>query len=523
MVSTFVLSTSTVSAGQDVCTWTGAASGDTNNAANWSGCDNSTLPEDGDDLSFPASPTTTNITWNSTVTPRHITVDDSDYVFGGTQIILSGTLNVFADVTFGSTIIFQNATGQTGLNVQSASIPTFSSGMTYNVTGTGFGRIFTTNSTLNLPALTGVAPNFYIAGNPSVSNRVFNLASGGTLTVSGTMYVRDANVVCASSDCFGNANNAITLESASAGYSSFIHVNTPSFSYDVTANDFANPGNGRGLRIMQNATLSGDFTTTTTARVDIDSGVTATFSGTINNNAIIDVNGAGSASSRAIFSGDTTGSSQIALTNVTGLFNGTNSNVSSYVYLFSDSVVGGTGTALGGIHAAAANASTIAPGTSPGCLSSSYYTGNSLSSFAVEIAGTIACSGYDRLTLSGAATLNNVGFTLSATGGPYAAGTVFTIIQAGSVAGTFSGLADGATVTAGGQNFRINYTATAVTLTALATTTTTTTSDTESLVDAGTALPAILLAAGTLSILALSTLKVRTRKAYSAISHAPRR
>jgi hypothetical protein len=46
-------------------------------------------------------------------------------------------------------------------------------------------------------------------------------------------------------------------------------------------------------------------------------------------------------------------------------------------------------------------------------------------------------------------------------------GTVFTILTATSVSGTFNGLADGAVVTVSGVSYRINYTATAVTLTKL--------------------------------------------------------
>jgi hypothetical protein len=48
-----------------------------------------------------------------------------------------------------------------------------------------------------------------------------------------------------------------------------------------------------------------------------------------------------------------------------------------------------------------------------------------------------------------------------------AVGTQFTILTAGSISGTFSGVADGDTVTADGVSFRVNYTATTVVLTTL--------------------------------------------------------
>ncbi len=456
----------TASAAQDTCTWTGATDGDIDDATNWTGCDNGTLPEDGDDLDFPIGVTTYAINWNLPVTPRHITVDSSTYEFDGTQIILSGTLNAFSSATYNSTVIFQNNTGQTGLNVQSGT-PVFNAGITFNVTGSGFVSIFTTSSILNLPAMSGTTPNLYIRGNPTAPVERYNLASGNTFTATNT-YISDAEAICSSVDCFGNASNTVTVADAGVSTYSQLTIDTPAFGYGIIANNFGATDLGQRIRVMQDATLSGDFTATSLATVNIDSGATATFSGAINNNAIVDVHGSSSSSSQAVFTGDATGGSQIALTNVTGLFNGTNSNISSYVYLFADSVVGGTGTALAGIQSAVGNNTTLTPGTSPGCLSSGFYTDNALSEFVVEIAGTTACSGYDRLTLTGAATLNDVALSLNISGGPYAVGTVFNVIDADSVAGTFSGLADGATFTAGGHTLRVNYTADSVTLTVLA-------------------------------------------------------
>jgi LPXTG-motif cell wall-anchored protein len=88
------------------------------------------------------------------------------------------------------------------------------------------------------------------------------------------------------------------------------------------------------------------------------------------------------------------------------------------------------------------------------------------SNFDEEIAGDAACSGYDRTTVTTTAALNNATLNVLPTFTP-AAGTIFTIIQAGNITGTFNGLADGATFTANGIQFRINYTSTQVNLTVL--------------------------------------------------------
>src|SRR5690606_11101526 len=131
------------------------------------------------------------------------------------------------------------------------------------------------------------------------------------------------------------------------------------------------------LRLAQSTTLSGDLTADPGAYtiVNIEDGVTATFSGTINNNDAIDFDGVGSSSSKLIFTGDITGGSAISISDATALFNGTNSHISSYVNLHTDSVIGGTGMATAGIHQASAHTSTLSPGLSPSCLSTGFYNG----------------------------------------------------------------------------------------------------------------------------------------------------
>ncbi len=120
----------------------------------------------------------------------------------------------------------------------------------------------------------------------------------------------------------------------------------------------------------------------------------------------------------------------------------------------------GTGTAGATTIMSGGN---ISVGTSPGCMTLASLTMNAGSIFTQEIAGTVACTGYDQTTVVGAAALNGtltpvVTFTTTS-------GNVFTIITAGSITGTFTGLADNATFVANGRTYRINYTATTVTLT----------------------------------------------------------
>src|SRR5207249_2902804 len=125
--------------------------------------------------------------------------------------------------------------------------------------------------------------------------------------------------------------------------------------------------------------------------------------------------------------------------------------------------LGGTGT-VGTIISTASGGtvSTGSPETSPGILNSGNLNlaAAGTRSFVVQLNGTTAGSGYDQLNVNG--TVNLTGATLSGTVGFVpAVGNTFTIINndgADAVTGTFSGLAQGATLTLSGFNFTISYT-----------------------------------------------------------------
>ncbi len=82
----------------------------------------------------------------------------------------------------------------------------------------------------------------------------------------------------------------------------------------------------------------------------------------------------------------------------------------------------------------------------------------------LAINGTTAGNDYQQLNVTGNVNLTGVNLVLSGSLTP-TAGSVFTIVTATSVTGTFNGLANNAIVTLNGQSMRVNYTSTAVTLT----------------------------------------------------------
>ena len=75
--------------------------------------------------------------------------------------------------------------------------------------------------------------------------------------------------------------------------------------------------------------------------------------------------------------------------------------------------------------------------------------------------------GADKVSTPGAISLGAGLASLSVTSENVAEGTVFTILQGGSLTGTFAGLADGATISGGAQSYTVNYTGTGVNLTAV--------------------------------------------------------
>lgn len=122
----------------------------------------------------------------------------------------------------------------------------------------------------------------------------------------------------------------------------------------------------------------------------------------------------------------------------------------------SGAVLGGSGT----VGAITVSSGTVAPGTSPGILTSGDVMFNDSTTFAVEMNGTRPGNGYDQLDVAGTVNLGNSMLDVSMNY-PTSIGSVFTLINndgTDGVNGTFAGLAEGATFDVNGVQFRISYT-----------------------------------------------------------------
>jgi hypothetical protein len=123
-------------------------------------------------------------------------------------------------------------------------------------------------------------------------------------------------------------------------------------------------------------------------------------------------------------------------------------------------VNGGLLTGTGTVSTITMTGGTLLPGASPGVLHvEGGVTMNTGAVLQVELNGPIPGSGYDQLQVSGTTALN--GATLNLQPGYNAtAGTAFLLlVNQGNppIIGTFAGLPEGATFTAGGQYFSISY------------------------------------------------------------------
>lgn len=108
------------------------------------------------------------------------------------------------------------------------------------------------------------------------------------------------------------------------------------------------------------------------------------------------------------------------------------------------------------------NGGHIAPGNSPGCLTTNGLTFEQGSTYDFELGGTDACTGYDQIIVNGATALGNGTLSLTlynnfvpTTGQSY---TIISNDGTDAVTGTFSGLVQGATFTQNGVTYSISYT-----------------------------------------------------------------
>ena len=379
------------------------------------------------------------------------------------------------DVASGTTVTYGGiAAGAGGLTKTSAGTLTISGANAYSgatTIGAGTLKLGVNNSVPSGSAVTATG-TFDLAG---FVDTIGSLAGGGTVTDSSatasTLTAGGDNTSTTFSGVIQNGSGTIALTKAGTGtmtlsgantYTSATTINAGTLKISADNNLGAAPG---AATPGQLAFGGGTLATTATFTLNSNRGIAFTSTGTIDVASGTTVTYGGIAAGAGGLTKTDTGTLTLGGTNAYGgtttvsagtlLVNG--SQGSSAVSL-NGGTLGGSGTV--GAIASTASGGTIDPGTTTGILSSgniNWSTGNP--TFLVQLNGTTAGSGYDQLSTSG--TINLTGATLSGfVGFTPTNGSTFTIVNntgGSAITGTFSGLAEGATVSLSGWSFKISY------------------------------------------------------------------
>ncbi len=359
------------------------------------------------------------------------------------NVLVNGTVFVHG-VTCGATAVLNG--GDTGesigqMRVESGGNWTGPVILAGAVTGSGDGEIGGVNST---GTISGVISE---TGGPRGITKVGN-ASGliilsGLNTYTGVTTLTGGSVSVSN---IGNGGVAGNLGQATGAAANLVFNGATLIYSGATAstdrNFTINAGKTATISVSSaaaNLTLGGSTTATTGALTKTGSG-TLTLGGS------------------DLHTGATTVSAGALL--VTG-----STSAGSAVAVNSGGTLGGTGTVAGAITVA--NGGTLAPGlggTAVGTLTTGAVTFSATSAYAVDLNGSGPAA--DQISTSAAVTC--AGTLTVASNANAALGKVYQIVAAGTVTGTFSGLADGAAFGQGGRLYRIAYGASAVTLTDVA-------------------------------------------------------
>jgi LPXTG-motif cell wall-anchored protein len=364
--------------------------------------------------------------------PENITISGNGLggAFSNGAITHEGNAGIDFDHTYSGTITLAGDTKITHVGATSTDI------IINNLAGTG-NITFIPSAFGDSLRLAGSTPNTYV-GTITVNGSFLRLLKNGAVT--GNINVADT-VMNAFVDIDVAVPNGIADTAIVNGQI------TSSSNFNVDASETETIGG-----------LSGDLNAFIAGTLTLNLAGSQTFAGSFNGGGTVVKTGGGTQT----LTGDCSSNGQFNVTAGTLVLGPTFTTASC------DAVInGGTLKGSGAINDVTALSGRFNAGTSPGVMNmSGNLTLSSGATFDQEIDGSTAGSQYDQTVVTGTATLGNANLNVLLTTTP-SDGTVFTILTAGSVAGTFNGLADGATLTVNGVQFRINYTATTVTLTKL--------------------------------------------------------
>jgi hypothetical protein len=470
-----VLAPTFVSAAGNNCTWTGASNDNFNTAGNWSSC-GGTVPSAGDNLVFDATSLSSNKTLTNdisglsvaTITFQGTNNNYYAYTIAGTNSltvtsgIVASYTGTFTDpITLGSNVATSGSLSLTlgAVNLNGHNLTNTLNGLYVNGVVSGSG---------NIVANPGGAGGFMMLSGLNTWTGALNIASGAQIAVGASG--------------LGNASNVITV--ASGGNLAVCTPNGASISNPITIGGTGISNTGAFISAISCGMGGGDADTTS-ANVTLAGTITLTSDTTFSSTGTITITGPlhgayalamqeGQTGRLVINSSDNqskTPNGNIVSATVTTKYEADSPSIPIYVSANNIAVVTGAyGDAQvysGGIIKGTGRVGTltvdtggiVAPGLSPGCLTSGNLTENG--TFQVEIGGTTACTQYDQLVVVGTVNITNGTLNVSRYNGfKPVVGQKYVIINndgTDAVTDTFAGLAQGATFTIDGYTFSISY------------------------------------------------------------------
>lgn len=459
------------------CTWSGATSGDMSVDTNWDCGSGADVPISGDALKFPATASNKNINNDITdLSVTTVTIEGTGYDIGGSDALtitsgISATAasadnTISADLVLGANVTIATGTtlltlsGITNLATYTLTLTGSSIVLRGDITSDAGGSIVTSATSLKIEGDNDYQGGFTSNGGivTATSKTAFGNAAG--ITIIGNTSTLELDTAITADETW---SEPFTFNGAkNTGASAKLNV----IGKNTNAVNVAGPyyilsGN---ITIGANMTVSGD-----NADLKITgalSGATYTI-GPIDGNdltVVIDSATNTTATTKGTYKSalkTTTVETDLSTTDGTLPYNNKLIIKSTGKYgnvTLSGGVLNGTGT----VKNITMSSGTVAPGLSPGCLSSGNltYTGGTLE---IEINGTTECDEYDQVDVTGTVNLGDKVTTLTVTklsGYTAAVDDEFVIINndgTDTVTGTFKGLAEGTTVTFDGVVYTVSY------------------------------------------------------------------
>lgn len=433
----------------DMCTWTGGGADELfSNALNWTGCDNSNVPEAGDALKFTrlasSNSNTIQLTNDLGVAFSGLIID-ADTPVQGTYFEID-TLQLANNAIVESTGTGP-ASGSGGLSVKAAVLQGVGNVTFTNTTAGGYSYFQTYDSAIT------IAGNLTLQPNTSASLNTSN-------TVGGLIVQDDASAYFFPTTATSSFTVPITLGGGTG-------VSDPSLSFGCFVMSQECATTTWNISSAINLTSSAKFEPSQATTVNVTGALSGAGAITKSQYAwgVLNINPSSNTSQTATgtlrnavkttaITDEQPTASYTVIDNETATLDGKR----GYVDVYPGGKLLGAGTATGGIYVA--KGGVIAPGHSPGCINSGDLALNGTYEF--EVGGAAACTGYDQINVTGTVDITGatLGVSIFNNYAPVAGGKYVIVANDGTedVTGTFAGLAEGATFAVGdGGVFRISY------------------------------------------------------------------